>query len=158
MLRLDVDANLCYQIHYKNKEIRMSDTTPDMHKALFANLVMMLSSSAMQQLGKLINPMTNKTEVSLEGARMTIDMLEMIDAKTKGNLDEGEEKMMKELLSTLQMNFVETSQNPPAETPEEKPEEIEEKKEETEEKKEETPEAPAAEEPEKKAKKAKKDK
>lgn len=129
----------------------MSDTTPDMHKALFANLVMMLSSSAMQQLGKLINPMTNKTEVSLEGARMTIDMLEMIDAKTKGNLDEEEEKMMKELLSSLQMNFVETSQNPPAETPEEKPEEIEEKKEDT-------PETPAEEEPEKKAKKAKKDK
>lgn len=123
----------------------MSDTTPDMHKALFANLVMMLSSSAMQQLGKLINPMTNKTEVSLEGARMTIDMLEMINAKTKGNLDEEEEKMMKELLSTLQMNFVETSQNPPAETPEEKPEEIEEKKEEA-------PEAPAEEEPEPKAK------
>ncbi len=92
---------------------------PDMHKILFANLIMMLSQSAMQQLGKLVNPMTGKTEVSLEGARMTIDMLEMIKEKTQGNLDEEEAKMLKELLSNLQINFVETSQNPPAEEPEE---------------------------------------
>jgi polyhydroxyalkanoate synthesis regulator phasin len=93
----------------------MSDNAPDMNKILFANLIMMLSSSAMQQLGKLVNPMTNKTELNLEGARMTIDMLEMMQAKSKGNLDEEEEKMMKEILSTVQMNYVETSENPPAE-------------------------------------------
>lgn len=87
--------------------------TPDKNKMLLAQLIMMLSSSAMQQMGKLVNPMTNKTEVSLEGARMTIDMMEMIREKTKGNLDEEEEKMLKEILSTCQMNFVETSQNPP---------------------------------------------
>ncbi len=90
---------------------------PEMHKILFANLIMMLSQSAMQQLGKLVNPMTGKTEVSLEGARMTIDMLEMIEAKTKGNLDAEEEKMLKDLLSNLHLNYVETSQNPPAEEP-----------------------------------------
>jgi polyhydroxyalkanoate synthesis regulator phasin len=93
----------------------MSDNAPDMNKILFANLIMMLSSSAMQQLGKLVNPMTNKTELNLEGARMTIDMLEMMQAKSKGNLDEEEEKMMKEILSTVQMNYVETSENPPDE-------------------------------------------
>jgi hypothetical protein len=86
---------------------------PDMHKILFANLIMMLSHSAMQQLGKLVNPVTNKAEVSLEGARMTIDMLEMIKAKTKGNLDDEENRMLREILSNLQMNYVETSQNPP---------------------------------------------
>ena len=59
--------------------------------------------------------MTNETELNLEGARMTIDMLEMMQAKSKGNLDEEEEKMMKEILSTVQMNYVETSENPPAE-------------------------------------------
>ena len=69
----------------------------------------------MQQLGKLVNPMTNKTELNLEGARMTIDMLEMMQAKSKGNLDEEQEKMMKEILSTVQMNYVETSENPPSE-------------------------------------------
>jgi len=89
---------------------------PDLHKILFANLIMMLSSSAMQQLGKLVNPMTKKTEVSLEGARMTIDMIEMLKEKTKGNLDEEENRMVREILSNLQMNYVETSENPPAES------------------------------------------
>lgn len=103
--------------------------TPDMNKILFANLIMMLSQSAMQQLGKLVNPMTGKTEVSLEGARMTIDMLEMIQEKTEGNRDEEEDKMLKELLSNLQMNYVDTSQNPPSEE-EDKDEKTEEKPEE----------------------------
>lgn len=104
---------------------------PDMNKILFANLIIMLSQSAMQQLGKLVNPMTNKTEVNLEGARMTIDMLEMIKAKTEGNLDEEEEKMLKEILSTTQMNYVETSANPPKDTSKKEPEAEEPKKEET---------------------------
>lgn len=81
------------------------------NKIMFANLVMMLSSSAMQQLGKLVNPMTNKTELSLEGARMTIDMIEMLEAKSKGNLDAEEAKMIRQILSSLQMNYVETAEN-----------------------------------------------
>lgn len=79
-------------------------------KVLFANLVMMLSSSAMQQLGKLVNPLTNKTEINLEAAQLTIDMLEMLKDKTRGNLDKDEENMLGGILSSLQMNFVETSE------------------------------------------------
>lgn len=100
----------------------------DTHKALFLNLVMMLSSSAMQHLGKIVNPLTNKTEVNLEGARMTIDMLEMIRAKTKGNLDTEEDKMLGDLISSLQMNYVETAQSAPqpdADQPGETPAETE---------------------------------
>lgn len=83
-------------------------TTEDRDKALFANLIMMLASSSMQQMGKIINPMTNKAEVDLETAQMTIDMIAMLQAKSKGNCDESEEKMLKDLLSSLRMNFVET--------------------------------------------------
>lgn len=111
----------------------MSENKKEMNKILFANLIMMLSSSAMQQLGKLVNPVTGKTELQLDGARMTIDMLEMLKEKSTGNLDAEEEKMMKEILSTLQLNYVETSKNPPAK----------EEKEEKEEKKEEASEQPA---------------
>lgn len=85
------------------------------NKILFANLVMMLGSSAIQQLGKLINPLTGKTEVSLEGAQMTIDMLSMLREKTKGNLDREEDKMLTDLLSSLQLNYVETTETVKAE-------------------------------------------
>lgn len=82
----------------------------EMHKILFTNLIMMFSASAMQQLGKTVNPMTNKIETDLNGAQMTIDMLEMLQAKTKDNCDDTETKMINDILSALHLNFVETSQ------------------------------------------------
>lgn len=90
----------------------MSETnaTDDMNKALFSSLLMMLGSSAMQQLGLLPNPVTNETEkVNLEGARISIDMLEMLSIRTAGNLDADEQKMLGDMLSSLQMSYVQAS-------------------------------------------------
>ncbi len=89
-------------------------TQKDRDSALFVNLVMMLATSTMQQLGAMPNPVTNKTEVNLDGAQMTIDMLTMLRDRTKGNLSKDEEKLLNELLSSLQMNFVAASQSAPA--------------------------------------------
>ncbi len=79
---------------------------------LFMSLVMMLASSAMQQLGKIVNPLTNKAEVNLEMAQLTIDMLAMIENRTKGNLDSDEEKLLTESLASLRLNYVETAKAP----------------------------------------------
>jgi len=87
----------------------MPTTTPEINKAMFMQLIIMLSSSAMQQLGKMINPMTGKTEIQLEGAQATIDMVEMLEAKTKGNLDREEDRLIKNTLTALRMNYVETA-------------------------------------------------
>ena len=91
-----------------------TSNTPDTNKALFLQFVLMLSSSAMQQLGKLVNPLTGKAETNLEAAQATIDLLVMLDAKTRGNLDREEERFLKNTLATLQMNYVETAQSAPA--------------------------------------------
>jgi len=84
-----------------------------MNKYLFVNLVTMLSMSAMQQLGKLVpgragNPAEGKAEINLDAAQATIDTLDMLSAKTNGNLDKDEARLMKDTLSMLKMNFVET--------------------------------------------------
>lgn len=93
----------------------MSDiSSNEMHKAMFMQLVIMLSSSAMQHLGKIINPMTGKTELNLEAAQATIDMVDMIETKTRGNLDRDEDRMIKNTLTTLRMNYVETAASPAA--------------------------------------------
>jgi len=84
-------------------------TREEIDKVMFMNLVMMLSTSAIQQLGKLENPITNKIEIDLEGAQATIDMIEMLEKKTKGNLDKDEEALVRQTLSALQMHFVETA-------------------------------------------------
>jgi len=83
-------------------------TEPEaMKKALFSQLILMLTTSTLQQLGKMVNPMTQATEISLEGAAMSIDMLDMLAQKTKGNLDDEEQKFLNEALTSLRMNFVE---------------------------------------------------
>lgn len=89
----------------------------DTHKAMFLDLIAMLSATTMQQMGKLINPMTGKTEVNMEAAQATIDMLEMLEAKSRGNLDRDEERFLKTSLTTLRMNYVETKSATPATPP-----------------------------------------
>ena len=100
----------------------MPDTSSsEMHKAMFMQLVVMLSSSAMHHLGKIINPATGKTELNLEAAQATIDMVEMIEVKTRGNLDKDEERLLKNTLTSLRMNYVETANSAPAAAKDEKP-------------------------------------
>ena len=89
----------------------------DMNKALFSHLVMSLASSAMQHLGKLVNPATNKPEVNIDAAQSTIDVIEMLEAKTKGNLDGDESRFLSQTLTALRMNFVETANAPAAAAP-----------------------------------------
>ena len=59
----------------------------DVNKVLFMHLVSMLAMSAIQQMGKLVDPNTGKAEINLEAAQATIDMLDMLELKTRGNLD-----------------------------------------------------------------------
>ncbi|MBI3985391.1 MAG: DUF1844 domain-containing protein [Lentisphaerae bacterium] len=98
-------------------------TKENQNKSLFINLVVMFATSTMQQLGKIINPVTGKTEINLESAQMTIDMLDMLEAKTRGNLDADEAKIINDSLASLKMNFVETAETAkPDETTGESPE------------------------------------
>ncbi len=85
----------------------------DMTKELFAHLVISLATSAMQCLGKIVHPSTGKPEVNLDAAQATIDMLDMLEAKTQGNLDAQETKFLKDTLTSLKLNYVETAQATP---------------------------------------------
>jgi hypothetical protein len=72
----------------------------------FIQLVLMFQTAAMQQMGKLQNPITQKIERDLDHARFSIDMLEMIQHKTKNNLTENEKKFLEHTLFELRMNYV----------------------------------------------------
>jgi hypothetical protein len=72
----------------------------------FMSLVLSLSQVAMQQMGKITNPLTGKIERNLEQAKVTIDMLEMLKEKTIGNLVKEEERLISDILATLQLNYV----------------------------------------------------
>ena len=91
----------------------MNDNPPNGN--LFQGLVISLAAAAMQHLGKTLNPLTRKIEKNLEAAQATIDMLDMLEAKTKGNLDDAEAKLLKGILGELKLNYVETMNEKPAE-------------------------------------------
>lgn len=76
---------------------------------LFIQLLYIFQASGMQALGKIKNPITNKVEISIEQARQSIEMLEMIKDKTKNNLSDNETKMIDTALSELRLNFVDVS-------------------------------------------------
>jgi uncharacterized protein YjaG (DUF416 family) len=83
----------------------------EMNKVLFMNLVMMFSTTAMQQLGKLVNPITQQAGIDLHGAQASIDILTMLSEKTRGRLDKEEERLLREAISALQLNYVETAES-----------------------------------------------
>jgi hypothetical protein len=60
----------------------------------------------MMAMGKIKNPVTDKIERNLEHAKIYIDSLDMLMAKTKGNLSEYEEKFLTETLKELKLNYV----------------------------------------------------
>lgn len=73
---------------------------------LFAQLLYIFHSSGMQGLGKVMNPVTNKIDRNLEQAKQSIDMLEMLRDKTKGNLSPESERLLSQFLSDLRLNYV----------------------------------------------------
>ncbi len=73
----------------------------------FATLVLSLTSSALVHLGVAPEPGTNAPgAVNLPLARQTIDILEILKAKTHGNLDAGETALLDQILHDLHMRFL----------------------------------------------------
>jgi hypothetical protein len=78
----------------------------DRHDANFLGLVYSLFQSALIQMGKLAHPETGEVERDLAAARASIDLLDTIAYKTRGNLTEGEDKLLKNMLTELRLNYV----------------------------------------------------
>ena len=76
---------------------------------LFIQLLYVFHTSAMQSMGKLKNPFTDKVERDLPQAKQSIDMLEMMKEKTKGNLSAELTRILDGFLTELRLNFVDES-------------------------------------------------
>ena len=81
-------------------------TTFDKNSILFSQLVLSFQASAMQQMGKIKNPFTDKIERNMSQAQITIDMVTMLQEKTRGNLSDEESRYLEHVLYELRMNYV----------------------------------------------------
>ena len=89
----------------------MTKTFLDKDENLFSYVVNTFKSSASITLGKTQNPVTKKIDINLEQAKYYLDILSMLQKKTKNNLSEYEEQMLINNLSELKMNFIEVKQS-----------------------------------------------
>lgn len=80
---------------------------PSRQAALFLQLLIGMQHQGMVALGKLVNPLTRQIERNLEAAHDTIDMLAAIEARTRGNLEPDEARVLQQVLTDLRMNYVE---------------------------------------------------
>ena len=72
----------------------------------FATFIFSLNSSALVQLGMMEDPITGEKSENLPLAKQTIDILSMLEEKTKGNLDTDEAAMLKNILYDLRIHYV----------------------------------------------------
>jgi hypothetical protein len=73
----------------------------------FASFIIGLSTQALALLGEIPHPEEGATKVDLDGARHIIDILGLLQEKTRGNLDSSEETLLENALYDLRMRYVE---------------------------------------------------
>lgn len=79
----------------------------DKSTQMFFSLIYSFQMQTMMHLGKIKNPVTDKIEIELPAAQATIDLIEMLAEKTKGNLADEEKRFLDSALSDLKLNYVE---------------------------------------------------
>jgi hypothetical protein len=78
----------------------------DEKKMLFARLVIMLGIEGMVALGVCADPATGRTVIDLPRAETTMEMLEMLGERTRGNLDDEEERLLRDTLEDLRLLYM----------------------------------------------------
>lgn len=80
---------------------------------LFGGLVESLASQALMFMGAMRDPMTGQAHQDLQQSQTMIEMLSMLEEKTRGNLAKEESDMLKQVLDEVRMHFVRLTTPPP---------------------------------------------
>ena len=91
------------------------------HDHVLAGLVFSLQAAAMQQLGKIQNPMTGEVEMDLEQAKGTIDLLEMLKVKCRTDTPEDLLKVIDSADMDHQLNYMDEGKKKGGDQPEDEP-------------------------------------
>ncbi|NIT13279.1 MAG: DUF1844 domain-containing protein [Candidatus Dadabacteria bacterium] len=88
----------------------MADQNRDQSKIDFSNFVLSLNTSALIHLGDIPDPQSRQRMYDIQSAKQTIDILELLRAKTQGNLDSEEFKLLDDVIYDLRMKYVKITQ------------------------------------------------
>ena len=84
----------------------LSCSCPEMPQLDFGTFVLSMSSSALVYLGEVPEPESGQVMENILAAKQTIDILCMLQSKTKGNLTDQEARLLKDMLFELRMKYV----------------------------------------------------
>jgi hypothetical protein len=94
------DGGKCPQGHvWQDGKCRMPEVT-------FTAFIMSLNTSTLFHLGEISDPVSGEKNKDFVLAKHAIDTLVMLEQKTKGNLSEGEQEMLSNVLYDLKMRYV----------------------------------------------------
>ena len=85
---------------------RPHEATSDQIEITFSSFILGLSTQALISLGEIPAAPGQATQADLTAARQMIDVLAMLQQKTSGNLDAGEEQMLENVLYDLRIRYV----------------------------------------------------
>ena len=89
-----------------DEELTEEEIASAQDPASFLNFLMSIASNAASALGMMEHPVTHQRDVDIELGKHWIDVLGMLEKKTRGNLSSQEQKMLTGLLSDLRMQYV----------------------------------------------------
>ncbi|GAB4161280.1 MAG: DUF1844 domain-containing protein [Planctomycetaceae bacterium] len=104
----DETTNSTEQIEQDSEKTKVP---PKLPPADFSMLIGMFSTQAMVALGAIPNPVSGKSEVELETARHFIDLISVVEEKTKGNLTNEEQGLLDSTLHHLRLMYLEQSKS-----------------------------------------------
>lgn len=120
--KIIVDSDWKSRVETEKEAIRQQEKKPDaeapgellgMPPASIPVLVSTLATQALVALGQIPDPFSGKPELNLPVARHFIDTLDVLQEKTRGNLNEDEAAMLTDVLHQLRMAFVAIQTNSP---------------------------------------------
>ena len=94
------------------EEFSEEDLADARDPASFVSFLMSIASNAASALGMMEHPVTHQREVDVELGKHWIDVLGMLEKKTKGNLTPQEKRMLDGLLADLRMQYVSLANSP----------------------------------------------
>ncbi|HZY59041.1 MAG TPA: DUF1844 domain-containing protein [Candidatus Binataceae bacterium] len=95
----------------RQREPQAGAQAPPPPEINFVTFVVSLSTQALMHLGEIPDPISNQPERDLPAAQHVIDILGMLQEKTRGNLDHDEEGLLRSILFDLRMKYVETARH-----------------------------------------------
>lgn len=90
---------------------KTEDQRPPLPEVNFNSLIFSLSSSALFNLGEIADPQTGEKHKDLPLAKHSIDIIAMLRDKTKGNLNDEEQKFLDNILADLRLRYVKAVKN-----------------------------------------------